>query len=70
MYIYINLGKKLDEKGMSHREFAKRTGVRHPTISALCNNTVKHIPLENLAAICRELECEPGDLLELKTPGK
>jgi putative transcriptional regulator len=70
MYIYINLGKKLEEKGISHREFARRTGIRHPTISALCNNTVKQVPLENLVAICVELECDPGDLLELKNPGK
>jgi putative transcriptional regulator len=65
MKINIKLGQILDERKISHREFARLTGIRHPTISEMCNNNTKHIPLANLTKICEVLECEITDVLEL-----
>ncbi|OZB98071.1 helix-turn-helix transcriptional regulator [Paenibacillus sp. XY044] len=65
-YIFINLQYILDKKGMSARELAKRTGIRHPTISEMCNNKSRHLPLNNIALICDELEIDVSDLLILK----
>jgi putative transcriptional regulator len=64
--IIVKLAQVLEERNISHREFSRLTGIRHPTISAMCNNTVKHIPLENLFSICTFLDCEITDILELK----
>lgn len=49
---------------MTQKELAERTGVRQPTISALCTGNAKHIPLNVLDAICDVLNCQPGDLFE------
>lgn len=49
---------------MTQKELAERTGIRPPTISALCVGTAKHIPLEALDKICEVLDCQPGDIFE------
>lgn len=64
--IRINLDQLLKAKGYSHREFSRMTGIRHPSISEMCNNATKRIPLENLAKICEALECEISDILILE----
>lgn len=66
MKVIIKLNSILEDKELSHREFARMTGIRHPTISDMCNNTIKHIPLHNLAKICEVLECEISDILKLE----
>ena len=66
MKIHIKLAEILESRNISHREFSRLTGIRHPTISALCNNDVKHLPLDNLAKICETLECEITDILKLE----
>ena len=55
---------RLAERDMTQMDLAKRTGVRQPTISALCLNQAKHIPIDVLEKICKELRCQPGDLFE------
>ncbi|MEC1778385.1 helix-turn-helix transcriptional regulator [Schinkia azotoformans] len=65
MEVIIKLDKLLKEKNMSQREFAKITGIRHPTISAMCNNTAQQIPIKNIKSICKVLEID--DLNELIT---
>lgn len=52
----------LTDRDVTQVELAKRTGIRQPTISALCLNQAKHIPIDALDKICRELNCQPGDL--------
>lgn len=52
----------LMDREITQVELAKRTGIRQPTISALCLNQAKHIPIDALDKICRELNCQPGDL--------
>ena len=49
---------------MTQKELAERTGIRPPTVSAICTGTVKHLPVEALNKICGVLECQPGDLME------
>ena len=49
---------------MTQRELAKRTGIRPPTVSAICTGSVKHIPVEALDKICDVLDCQPADLME------
>ncbi|WP_062105206.1 helix-turn-helix domain-containing protein [Bacillus niameyensis] len=66
MYIHIKLNEILEDKKLSHREFSRMTGIRHPSISEMCNNQTKRIPLENLAKICEILDCEITDVLELR----
>jgi putative transcriptional regulator len=69
--IIIKLAKILDERQISHREFSRMSGIRHPSVSAMCNNDVKHIPLDNLDAICNTLGCNVEDIIEHKSnPGK
>ena len=52
------------EKRMTQKELAERTGIRPPTISAICTNTVKHLPVDALDKICEVLDCQPSDLME------
>ena len=51
-------------RDMTQKELADRTGIRPPTISAICTGTIKHLPVEALDKICTVLECQPGDLIE------
>lgn len=62
--IRSNLKVVLAKKGISQLELAKRTGIRQPTVSSISLGTMKHIPVNVLDDICRELNCQPGDLFE------
>ena len=55
---------KLAEKEMTQKELAERTGIRPPTVSAICTGSVKHLPVEALNKICEVLDCQPADLME------
>ena len=54
----------LATREMTQKELAERTGIRPPTVSAICTGTVKHLPVDALDKICKVLDCQPGDLLE------
>jgi len=54
----------LAERDMTQKELAEKTGIRPPTISALCNGQAKHLPFDVLEKICVVLDCQPGDLFE------
>lgn len=62
--IRIKLKAVLAEKGVKQKELVEKTGIRQPTLSAMNNNAVKHIPLDVLDKICTVLDCQPADLLE------
>jgi len=56
---------------MTQKELAEKTGIRPPTISAICLGTIKHLPVEALDKICNVLECQPADLIEyVKEPAE
>lgn len=54
----------LAKREMTQKELAERTGIRAPTISAICTNTIKHLPVDALDKICDVLDCEPADIIE------
>ena len=54
---------------MTQKELAEKTGIRPPTISAICLGTIKHLPVEALDKICDVLECQPADLMEYVKEG-
>ena len=49
---------------MTQKDLAEKTGIRPPTISAICTNTIKHLPIDALNKICAALDCQPADLME------
>ncbi len=49
---------------MTQKELAEKTGIRPPTVSAICTGAVKHLPVEALNEICKVLDCQPSDLME------
>ena len=49
---------------MTQKELAEKTGIRPPTVSAICLGTVKHLPVDALSKICEVLHCQPGDIME------
>lgn len=66
MNVVIKLAELLEDKRISHRELSRMTGIRHPSISEMCNNSTERLPLRNLAVICEVLECEITDILKLE----
>lgn len=55
---------RLAECNMTQKELAEKTGIRPPTVSAICVGTVKHLPIDALDKICDVLDCQPADLME------
>ena len=54
----------LAKREMTQKELAERTGIRPPTVSAICTGPVKHLPVDALNKICEVLDCQPTDLIE------
>ena len=63
MAIRIQLDRVLLERRMSLTELADRVGVTLANLSILKTGKAKAIRFSTLEAICRELDCQPGDLL-------
>lgn len=51
-------------RDMTQKELAEKTGIRPPTVSAICTGAVKHLPVDALDKICNVLDCQPADLME------
>jgi putative transcriptional regulator len=64
MAIRINLDLMLVKKKMSLTELASRIGISVTNLSLLKTGKVRGIRFGTMEAICRELECQPGDILE------
>ena len=64
MAIQINLDMMLVKRKKSLTELSGRIGISITNLSLLKTGKVKGIRFSTLEAICRELECQPGDLLE------
>lgn len=64
MAVQINLDLILVKKKMSLTELASRIGISVTNLSLLKTGKVKGIRFSTLEAICRELDCQPGDILE------
>ena len=59
----ISIKQKLEEKGMSRYELAKRIGVTYPTITSIYNEESTSIKFEILESICKELDCSLDEIL-------
>jgi putative transcriptional regulator len=72
MAIIINLDVMLARRKMSVTELSERVGITLANISILKNGKAKAIRFSTLEAICKALECQPGDILgyELKNTNK
>ena len=55
---------------MTQKQLAEKTGMRPPTISAICTGTIKHLPVDALDKICFVLNCQPSDLMEYIPEGE
>ena len=60
----VKLDDLLHERRMTLTELAERVGLTLANLSILKTGKAKAIRFSTLEAICRELECQPGDLLE------
>ncbi|MFC3080495.1 helix-turn-helix domain-containing protein [Phenylobacterium terrae] len=68
MGVRILLDKVLFEKRMSLAELADRVGITQANLTLLKAGKARAIRFSTLAALCRELDCQPGDLLQYE-PG-
>jgi len=64
MPIKVNLDRLLAERGMTLSELAERIGLTLANLSILKTNKARAVRFSTLDAICRELDCQPGDVLE------
>ncbi|KUO15954.1 MULTISPECIES: helix-turn-helix domain-containing protein [Streptomyces] len=64
--VQVHLDRLLAEHGMTLSELATRVGVTVVNLSILKNDRAKAIRFSTLTAICRELNCQPGDLLSIR----
>jgi len=63
MNIIVNLDVMLAKRKMSLTELSERVGISVTNLSLLKTGKVKGVRFSTLEAICRELECQPGDIL-------
>lgn len=66
MSIIINIDVMLAKRKMSVTELSEKVGITMANISILKNGKAKAIRLETLSAICKALDCQPGEILEYK----
>jgi putative transcriptional regulator len=66
MAIIVNLDVEMAKNKMSLKELAERLDISMTNLSLLKTGKVKGVRFDTLAAICRELNCKPGDILDYK----
>jgi len=66
MPIIINLDVMLAKRKMRSNELAEKIGLTVVNLSILKTGKIKAVRLATLEAICKELDCQPGDILEYK----
>ncbi|MFT3944372.1 MAG: helix-turn-helix transcriptional regulator [Ancrocorticia sp.] len=69
MPIVIDLDVMLARRKMGVAELAERVGITPVNISVLKNGRAKAIRFSTLEALCRELDCTPGDILRYEPEG-
>ena len=67
MPIIINIDVMLARRKMSVTELAERVGITIANISVLKNGKAKAIRLSTMDAVCKALDCQPGDILEYRS---
>ena len=66
MAIYVNLSIVMAQRRISSQELAAQIGITQANLSILKTGKAKAIRFSTLEAICKALDCQPGDILELK----
>lgn len=66
MAIIVNLDVMLARRKMRSKELAERIGITEQNVSLLKSGKVKGVRFDTLEAICRTLDCQPGDILEYR----
>jgi putative transcriptional regulator len=66
MPIIVNIDVMLAKRKMSASELAEKVGITLPNLSILKNNKAKAIRFSTLEALCKALDCQPGDILEYR----
>jgi len=68
--IIVNLDRLLLERKITLTELAERVGITLANLSILKTNKARAIRFSTLEALCRELHCQPSDLLEFVPDGR
>jgi putative transcriptional regulator len=66
MPIIVNLDVMLARRKMQSKELAERIGISLANLSILKTGKARAIRFSTLEAICKELDCQPADILEYK----
>ncbi len=66
MSIIVNLDVMMAKRKISSGELANRIGITQANLSILKTGKAKAIRFSTLEAICKELDCQPGDILEFR----
>lgn len=64
MSIIVNVDVMMAKRKMSSQELAERIGITQANLSILKTGKAKAIRFSTLEAICKALDCQPGDILE------
>ena len=67
MAIVINIDVMLAKRKMSVTELTEKVGITMANLSILKNGKAKAVRFSTLEAICKALDCQPGDILEYKS---
>lgn len=70
MAVIINIDVMLAKRKMSVTELTEKVGITMANLSILKNGKAKAIRFSTLEAICKALDCQPGDILEYSNEGK
>lgn len=65
--IVVNLDVEMAKRKISSSELAERVGLTQANLSILKTGKAKAVRFSTLEAICRELGCQPGDILEYRS---
>lgn len=66
MPIIINVDVMLAKRKMQSQELAEKVGITQANLSILKTGKAKAVKLSTLEAICKALDCQPGDILEFR----
>ena len=69
MPIIVNVDVMLAKRKMKSKDLADAIGITVANLSILKTGKAKAIRFSTLAAICKELDCQPGDILEYRAKG-
>ena len=70
MGIVVNLDVMMAKRKMSLGELAQKVDITMANLSILKNNKARAVRFSTLEAICRALDCQPGDILEYVPDGE